>query len=218
MRKTFTTITLIAFFSLQARAQEISLGIQAGLSVANMYQTYWDKSKHGKSKTGVIAGVTGSIPLKNFAFQPGINFVQKGFKYDISGSGYAFSDEMSLNYIEVPFNFLYYHKISKLQIFAGAGPSVAFAISGKEKMNQYGNLRSYTFHFGNDVDEDDLRAVDFGANFLAGVKWTNIFLDVNYNLGLNSLIPGGRDHGAIKNRYMGFTLGYMVWSISKSIH
>src|SRR4051812_21198529 len=152
---------ILAFLSLQVASQKISLGIQAGLSLANMHESYWDKSKQGDTKPGIIVGVTGHIPIKSNSFQPAINFVQKGFKKEESGSGYVFSDEITLSYIEVPLNFLYHHRLSGLQIFAGAGPSVAFAISGQEKTNEYGNMASYTFHFGNDVDKDDLRLVEY---------------------------------------------------------
>jgi hypothetical protein len=218
MRKIVIAIMLVAFISLQAACQKISLGIQAGFSLANMHENYWDKSKHGDNKPGIIIGVTGYIPFKSNSFQPAINFVQKGFKKEESGSGYVFSDEITLSYIEVPLNFLYHHRLSGLQIFAGAGPSVAFAISGKEKTNQYGTIASYTFHFGNDVDKDDLRRVEYGANFLAGVTWRNIFLDVNYNLGLSSLIPGGNENGTLKNNYLGVRFGYLLAPISKKDH
>src|SRR5215470_5778348 len=217
MRKIVAAIMSVAFL-FTAAGQKISLGIEAGLSLATVHEHYWGNSKHGDNKPGIIAGVTGSIPIKGFAFQPAINFVQKGFKHNISGYGFTLSDEMSINYIELPFNFLYYHRVSALQLFVGTGPSVAFAVSGKEKINEYGNLRDYTFQFGNNVDKDDLRRSDFGANFLLGAKWQKIFLYVNYNFGVSSLIPGGNEEGSLTNRYLGFVLGYMPWSISKSIN
>ena len=220
MRKLFTTIFFIGAISLTAVSQKISFGIQAGLSLANMYETYLDASKHGDNKIGAIVGLTGNVHIgNNFDFRPELNFVQKGFQHNTSDPGYALTDEMTLNYIEIPFNFLFYRRISKLQIFAGAGPSIAFAISGKGKAGINENVVNYSLHFGNNVDEDDLRRFDFGGNFFAGIELkSGLFAGINYNLGINTLIPGDNKNGTLKNNYVGFRLGYMFSSISNIFH
>ena len=71
----------------------------------------------------------------------------------------------------------------------------------------------YTYKFGNNPDEDDMRALDFGANFLAGIETrTGFLVAVNYTHGLSDLAPGGdaSNDSHIKNRFFGFKAGYLL--------
>jgi hypothetical protein len=213
MSKFVITVVMVTSIYLQAGAQKVSFGIQAGLSLANMHETYDGESHKGDFRPGAIIGATSDIPIaEHFNFQPSINFLQKGSKQE----GYNYTEKITLNYIEIPFNISYYHQFPRIQVFAGAGPAAALAISGKEEQNKNGTLSRYTLHFGNNPDEDDLRSLDFGANFLTGVKLKNgLFLRISYNHGMCTLIPAGNEHGTLKNNYLGFSLGYMFQSSAK---
>lgn len=211
----FFTVLISQF----AASQQVLIGIHAGVCLASMHETYLEERKHSKNKPGLIVGLAAEMPaFQNFKIQSEINLVQKGFEQNSSSPGYVVTDELSLNYIEIPFNLLYYHDFQKWQVFVGPGLSVAYAISGKGKSGINQEV-AYTLHFGNNVDEDDLRAFDFGANFFAGIQTkSGILVGINYNLGLNSLIPGDYKNGTLKNNYLGFRVGYMLGSLSKIFH
>ncbi len=62
---------------------------------------------------------------------------------------------------------------------------------------------------GKENDEDEnihYKAVEFGANFLAGYKLPNgLFFNVHYNLGLSNISPDSGSES--KHRYFGFGVG-----------
>lgn len=208
MRKLFL-LSAVAFViaNTPAISQKTSFGIEAGTSLANIHVKYSGGSIDAKEKIGITAGVTADVPLAhNFSFRPALNFVQKGYKY----SDIDYTDKLTLNYIEISMNVLFKPKMSGLQFFVGAGPSVAFALSGKEKENDYGTITTYKVEFGNNEDEDDMKGVDFGANLITGIQLRNGFLvSINYDLGINNLLPGNPDEGSLKSKYWGFKIGYM---------
>ncbi|RZK29866.1 MAG: hypothetical protein EOO61_20060 [Hymenobacter sp.] len=92
--------------------------------------------------------------------------------------------------------------------FIGAGPSVAFGISGKEEYSDGMNSESQTVEFGN--GDDQLKRIDFGGNLLTGFQFRNgLLLNLNYNFGLNSLTNDTQDDVTVKSRYFGIRLGYI---------
>jgi hypothetical protein len=191
-----------------AFGQKTRFGFTAGASLANIYAKAYGLSVSSDSRIGITAGVLADIPVAaQFSFQPALNYVQKGYKV----SDQDYEDKLTLHYIEIPFNFLFKPKMEKVQFFAGAGSSLAYALSGKEKEKNIGNTYTYKYKFGNNPDEHDMKAFDFGANFLTGIQTNGGFVIViNYNLGLSNLAPGdASDEGSIKNRYFGFKIGYM---------
>jgi outer membrane protein with beta-barrel domain len=189
--------------------QKATIGITAGMSLANMHAKFGGTRISSDSKAGITAGVFTDIALSGqFSFQPALNFVQKGYTTKMPEIDYK--DKLTLNYLELPLNFLFKPEMQKIQFFAGAGPSIAYALSGKEKETDNGNTQTYTYKFGNNPDEDDLKAIDFGANFLTGIETKSGFLvAANYNLGLSNTAPGSSSGGTIKSRYFGFKIGYM---------
>jgi len=209
MRKIFTTALLITVV-LIAGAQKNKIGISAGINTANMVAHYGGVSEHTDGKIGIVFGVNYNIPIaEQFSIQPALNFVQKGYKYKETDVNYVYSDEIRINYLELPVNVLFRPRMQNTQFFIGAGPSFAFALSGKEKENDNGTIDEFDLSFGSNEDNDDMKAVDFGMNFLTGIELTNgMSFSINYNLGLTNLVPGSDLDGSIKNNYFGFKIGY----------
>jgi len=196
--------------SLTAYCQKTSFGITGGASLANMHLKSGDISISVDNKIGLTVGVFADVAIsENFSFQPALNYVQKGAKTKMTDIDYK--STLTLNYIELPLNFLFKPEMPRLRFFVGGGPSIAYAFSGKEKETENGATNTHKYKFGNNPDEHDLKAVDFGANFLTGIETKTGFLfSVNYNLGLSNLAPGGSSDGTIKSRYFGFKVGYML--------
>ena len=197
--------------SATAFCQKTSFGVTAGVSLANVRIKTESISISGDSKIGFTAGVFADVALsENFSLQPALNYVQKGSKNEISDMNYE--SKLTLGYIELPLNLLYKPEMQKLGFFVGVGPSIAYALSGKEKEKDNGVNTTYTYKFGNNPDEHDLKTLDFGANFLTGIETPGGFLvALNYNLGLSNLAPGSSsDDGTIKSNYFGFKIGYKL--------
>ena len=61
--------------------------------------------------------------------------------------------------------------------------------------------------FGN--NEDDLKGMDFGANFLTGYRFSNgLQISGHYNAGLSKLMVGS-DSGTMKSSYFGVKIGLL---------
>ena len=199
-----TLMILLTSFFLSAQT---SIGITAGASIANVTVKSGFISASPKSKTGITVGIAIAAPLSsNFSFQPALNFIQKGYKVKDQGS----KETVNLNYLEVPMNFVYSTQKNE-GFFIGAGPSLAYGISGKDKFTADGMPDdNQKVKFGSGADE--VKAFDFGVNALAGYKAKGGFMiSANYNLGLSKINndDGSGDAGTIKNRYFSIKIGYM---------
>lgn len=198
-----TLMILLTAFSLTAQT---SIGISAGASFANVTIKSGFISASPKSKAGIAVGIAIDAPLStNFSFQPALNFIQKGYRVKDQGS----KETANLNYLEVPLNFVYSTQKNE-GFFIGAGPSLAYGISGKDKFTADGMPDdNQKVKFGSGADE--VKAFDFGVNALAGYKMKGGFMiSANYNLGLSKINndDGSGDGGTIKNKYFSIKIGY----------
>lgn len=194
-----------------SQAQNTRIGFTAGASFANYNAKSGGESDNGNSKPGLTAGVLADIPLsKNFSFQPALNFVQKGTKDEQTFGGITEKVSLVTNQIEVPLNFLFNATGNTGNFFIGAGPSLAFGLSGKWKFEDDVNSLTEDVNFGNS-DEDDIKGLDIGANFLAGYCFPNgLMFSANYNAGLNNLVPGNSGSGTLKSHYFGIKVGWLL--------
>jgi hypothetical protein len=198
-------LIFVASFSLSAQTR---VGFIAGASFANVIVKSQGISASPKIKTGITAGLFAEVPLSaNFGFQPELSFVQKGYLIkDETGS-----EKVNFNYLEVPLNFVYSAK-KKEGFFIGAGPALAYGISGKDKIKLNGMPdENHDVKFGS--GEDEVKAFDFGANALAGYRFAAGFIVTgNYTLGLSNFSNGSSDTpdetATIKNRYFSIKIGY----------
>ncbi|MBS1621822.1 MAG: PorT family protein [Bacteroidetes bacterium] len=209
MKKTIISV-IIAALCFKAQSQNTSLGVFAGVSIANMHSKVDGETDNGKSKIGVLAGLVLDIPIdEQFSFQPGLQFVQKGTKEEETSGGFTEKVKLGINYFEIPLNFLYHPKKGN-GFFIGAGPSVGIGISGKGTYSYDDASISSDLQFGN-TDDDDIRRLDMGANFITGITFQNgLSLSANYTQGLSNIFPGGSSDGTLKNRYFGIRLGYFI--------
>ena len=199
-------MTLLASYSLSAQTK---IGLTAGASFANITVKAEGISGSPKEKTGFTAGILLNAPLStNFSFQPALNFVQKGYIVkDETGT-----EKVMLNYLEVPLNFVYNTQKNE-GFFIGAGPSISYGISGRDKFTYSGSgmpPTSEKVKFGKDGEE--VKPFDVGANIMAGYLFMGGFMiSGNYNFGLSKINndddSGG--NGTIRNRYFAIKVGYV---------
>ena len=128
----------------------------------------------------------------------------------------GFSDKITLNYLELPLDFVFNKGMSKGMFFIGAGPSLSIGLSGKDKWSDNGESGTDKINFGSDED-DDLKSLEAGINVLAGYQFSNgFFISANYNTGLSNIAPGGDEYDVkYHNRYFGINAGFMLFQKSK---
>ena len=199
-------MTLMILLTAFGSSAQTSVGISAGASFSNVTIKSGFISASPKSKTGIAVGIAIDAPLSsNFSFQPALNFIQKGYKVKDQGS----KETANFNYLEVPLNFVYSTQKNE-GFFIGAGPSLAYGISGKDKFTADGMPDdNQKIKFGSAADE--VKAFEFGLNALAGYMMKGGFIiSGNYNLGLSKINndDSSGDAGTIKNKYFSIKIGY----------
>jgi len=202
-------VLMILLTSYSLSAQTTKIGLTAGASFANVTVKSGGISASPKSRAGITPGLLVDCPLSaNFSFQPALNFVQKGYiAKDETGS-----EKVNFNYLEVPVDFVYNSKKDE-GFFIGAGPSIAYGISGKDKFD-YSDPAipndEIKIKFGSGMDK--IKTLDFGVNALAGYKFKGGFMiSGNYTLGLNKINndDDSGNNGTIKNKYFAIKIGYL---------
>ncbi|MBN8786051.1 MAG: PorT family protein [Terrimonas sp.] len=189
-------------------AQKIRVGISAGPVLSNMFSKVDDEKETVDMKAGFAAGLAVNAAItENIDIQSGLNFVQKGGKE--KDDGYKFT--LSLNYVELPVNFVYHFGEKQNSFFVGLGPTLAMGISGKMKAKIEGfGTESEKIKFGNDPDKHDFKRMDVGANILAGYHVSpNLFISAQYNHGFSNLFIDDSDDAKLNNRYWALKVGWL---------
>jgi hypothetical protein len=202
----FTTLLLIALS--RTNAQSFRWGINAGAVMAQVHTVADNDKENSDSRWGFNAGIMADLNIgKNFSFQPGLSFLQKGGRATSTVGDPPAKTAFILNYLELPLNIVYHVPAKKGHLIVGLGPSIGYALSGKVKVSLNGETTTSKISFGGGGDE--FRHFEFGANLLAGYEWsTGWMIMANYNLGLSNQLNG--DQGKWKNRYFGIRLGYFL--------
>lgn len=192
-KHTLKCIVFLLLVGNLATAQNLSFGPMAGLNVTSL-----SGKPNTSSKTGLLTGGFFNYSSKNW-FGVGVQFLynQMGAKLD------APSEEINLNYLQVPVLFTYYfsgeNKPGSFRPKLFAGPHVNFLLNAKNKE-------------GNDLNPNDLfynnteLGVTLGGGFnyaLQNQIWINV--DARYGIGLTDATKAPNTD--ITNRGFGLTVG-----------
>jgi hypothetical protein len=179
---------------------KMSFGILGGVNFQNLNGKLSSGDKlENDMLLGFHGGINVQLPIApEFYFQPGLMFAVKGAKNTTTILGSEITDEIKLNYIEVPLNLVYKGALGNGFVMLGFGPYVAYGISGKQVVQ--GN--SLTYERGVDYN-----AFDAGANIFAGFEMSSgIFLQLDTQFGMLDIDPD--ENSAAKNTGFGLSLGY----------
>lgn len=135
--------------------------------------------------------------------------------------GKTFSVNSNLNFLELPINFMYKLPLNAVSLYAGAGPSFGYGISGKLKATGW----DYTEVEGDQVPdiievnetldafkkEDkggaELKRFEFSANAIIGAQFRNgLYVNAGYTLGFTNLVKEDQ----YKNRGVQLTVGFLL--------
>jgi Outer membrane protein beta-barrel domain len=212
MKKIFTSSALVLLLTGSIHAQNLSYGFHAGTAIGKVVGKEDNVSITMNNLISIQAGFIAEFPVsKKISIQSGINFLQKGGKLTEDFFGSEAEISMRLNTIEIPVYALYNARGNKGNFFIGAGPAVSFTMSGNTIAKYNGEEEKEKLKFGNDAENDNIRAFDFGVNVLAGYQFNSgIFIGASHNFGIRNMEPGGdADMGTAKTSYYGFRIGYM---------
>lgn len=184
-------------------AQSAKFGIKGGVNFADVSASAESFSASLGTLTTYNVGVFADFKLGAVSLQPGLFYTGKGFDAVTSSTDQV---KMSLKYVQVPVNLVYHVPLVVGNIFFGAGPYAAIAVSGKVTAKSGGASLEQDVTFGD--GPDDTKKNEFGLQGIAGFQFKQGFLiGLNYDLGLSD-ISNGTDGSSIKNRVFGVSVGY----------
>ncbi len=202
-----------AIFSTGAFAQqEMGWGLKAGVNFPNYRFSTPSSATESASTTNfhVTAFLDAPIATDWFYIQPGVSLQGKGAELTNSQFGRVTENTM---WIEVPVNFVAKFPTSAGSFFVGAGPYVAFGISGNRKYDKdvTGGLTTRDFSFGS---SNTLKTTDFGLNFIAGFQLTNgLMIHGGYGMGLTDIRGSNNEYfpeNKLTNRVWTVGLGFAM--------
>jgi len=187
---------MVAFTGMHA---QIKPGYIFGLNLSTMTLKTIGISSNPETPVGIHFGGCFEIPLKgNFTFLPSLLFSAKGSNYKIDTVQYSLAPV----YIEVPVIVAYSFGSDAVKISLFAGPYFACGIGGL-KMDLRGDLIDINFGSGED---NDLKPVDVGLNFGAGVKIKGLLISAQYGIGLANISPVKTVYLEMKNKVIGISI------------
>lgn len=174
-----------------AHAQGTSVGVKAGVNLADLSVKDAGSTFNASNRTGLVAGVFVTIPGGGiFAFQPEVLISMQGAKFtDGSDSG-----TVKIDYLQVPL--LARIKPSKSPVGIVVGPSIGYRI--RAKMSAAGQDEDFA---------DQVKRTDLGLVTGVVVDVAHVVLDGRYTWGLTNIGKDSGD-GKIKNRVASVTLGF----------
>jgi len=226
--KGFVIVYFLLFgikFSSYAQARiAIVGGVDESTVIQTSNQRDFSNYKKGYSpRVGFHIGLIGDFPLapkSKFYFQPGIEFFNKGRKFQqITKNGvgdtavYLTNSFQFLNYIDIPLNLVYRFELAKkIALIVGMGPYISFFYNGKENSTTVGpnNYYSSTGNVTNLSVGDgpgQYRTLDYGINALAGIYLGGSFITANFSRGLQNAYQDSTYSGTFKNQVFSVTLG-----------
>ena len=202
--KKFLLVVAITLATQLAFAQEIKIGLKAGVNFANQVYTVEGISISPSSVTSFHFHGLVDVPLSPvFSIQPGIGISGKGV--EVEGDENFGAGKIDIMYLDIPVNAVAKFPIPALgKVFIGAGPYAGIGLSGKGKANG----ESEDVEFG---DDGDFKRGDLGVNFLGGLELNQgIMFNVNYGLGLANVTPSIDEIDVkTKNRVFTISVGFL---------
>jgi hypothetical protein len=188
MKKIFTT--LLITITVNAHAQK-KLPFIFRLELQNSNVKKNDPSVPKASPLlNIGAGAEIIIPLakskdddkSGFALNPALSYLQTGYKPQTNDFLYI----AKVNYASLQLPITYYLADDRFSIYAGVGPYLNYALSGKYNVNA---IDPYTkFKFGNSTN-DDRKKIDEGILIKVGIINKRFLLGFQKNIGIVDLTP-----------------------------
>lgn len=215
---------LISLFS-TAQAQEVSFGLRGGVNFANVYTTegLGNLTPDFKSYEAINLAAIAEIGItENFAFQPELAFINKGFviaeDFDLELFNIPLpvgaSAESRFRYVELPLLAKYKFGGESLNAYVMAGPTIGYAMSGR-LVTRANALIDFKISDSNvDLDAIDYERFEVGGLVGAGVSinttFGQLFADARYQRGFTQLYDIPVVDERIRNQGISLNVGFLV--------
>jgi hypothetical protein len=176
-------LTLVAAITL-ATTTFSQWSIHAG---GNISQFAGADNTTGSTKFGYQIGFT-TYSNKLFSIQPGVYLINKGAKEGKTA--------VSLNYLQIPVNFLLGYNITEeFRLVAGAGLYAGLGLWGSEKHDGQNKKKIEFFN-----QNDKYKALDLGWQFVIGGQWNRYGVRLSYQPGFTKVMGNPRyENGKVIN-------------------
>ena len=209
MKKRFILIIVI-FHSISYLAQELNSTVKSGsakeMSIGFRYgvgsNTLSSNNTRGSDLSSYISPfnfgfiIEGNIS-DNFAIQPELQFIQKGYSRLGNGSS-----------LDTKFNYLGLNILPKFKI---GNENIEASIFTGPSLNA--NLSATTSSVGPNTSTSNTHGIDFGAIFGVGIASKSesgkLFFDLRYNLGLSDISKESPPSSTDKLNQLGVNIGYI---------
>lgn len=207
MNKRILVLAISVLCFQMAGFSQTRVGLSFGMTSANM-----KGRADGDGKGGLVSSLVLDVPMckkKNFSFYPTLSYVQKGTVEPHPAGTLIDKQYIALRYMELATNVIYNIPGAKTTFYLGAGPSVDFNLPSK-RVSITDDTKVTTDLLMGSTPENEMRGVDYGANFMGGFRTAGgFFFNLNYNKGIRNLVPDGAT-GSLKNQYIGIQLGVFL--------
>lgn len=181
----------------------IQFGAIAGLNWSGASATNTTGKVAGAPLSGFTLGAFADIPLrKKLSFRPEFLYSYEGYQPMIGGN----KVNIHIAYLNMPLDLVYHTNLLSRRFFVGAGPYMAYAFNGTYTAQGVNT----DMQLGNNyASGDNVKNLDFGANFMAGILLDrNFVLGATFNMGLSNIAPAGAPSD-IHTRSIGLSIGYV---------
>ncbi len=170
-----------------------------GVNLSTITMKIKGLSSRPEMPAGIHFGGSIEIPVTpNLTFQPALIFSSKGSNYKIDTIDIAISPI----YIEIPLNVVYCFGSGPSRVFVFAGPYFACGVGGYKL--ETGKVFSYLSYGSGETR--DLKPLDVGFNFGAGVNIKGFIISAQYGIGMANISPVTGGGSEMKNKVIGFSI------------
>jgi outer membrane protein OmpA-like peptidoglycan-associated protein len=177
------------------------------------------------SRSGINLGIITEIPLSQnsrWYLHPGIMYMAKGRKFymrndtttSVISDTISSSHNLSVNYIEIPFNITYKLPLSKkANLLLSAGPYLGLFYNGKQKFEtrlySAGSFKNDEVNLETGSEAGKVKTVDAGLNARAGFELGNVMITGFMSQGLTSFYTASYD-ASFKHSVKGISVGFWL--------
>lgn len=157
----------------------------------------------GRSLTGLTLGVFADVPVrKRLSLRPRVQYAYEGYQPDVNGQRV----NIHVAYLNTGSDLVYHTQWLQNRFFVGAGPYMAYAMNGTYTLKGINTDMTFGNNYG---AGDNLRRMDYGANFTAGLLMDrNFVLGAGFDLGARNIAPDGFTT-RIRTRSFGVSVMYV---------
>lgn len=209
MKKLIILLLAVFLISSVSETYATTFGVKGGLNLSNMFM----KDNSGTYSTefemlpGFQIGATAEFDInEKYAFETGLLFATKGYKFEHSVAGEEYSSTLTLNYIDIPLAGKGYFNVQNFDVYGLLGAYIGYGIGGTAS-SDYDEQEDEDISFGSEQG-DDFKPFDFGLLIGAGVQYQKFEFGLSYALGLANLSVYDDDDMKVNNRVISVTVGY----------